>query len=195
MLCCYPLRGGYLVLKEQNCKREEKNLTATRRMLTITRIRLYVCMNVEATIVLKPVSKKIVKNRTSKITIAESRNALFFFAPTHLELRSAIKNTIDCIFFKKRTVQPFMCGVGNSLMEIEEYFVYFAWTYYKFDNIIKSLDICFKIYHVLNLEYANDCKLIWLFLQEYFYEMPIASNDTCTSLSAFLGDLRHFDSI
>jgi len=47
-------------------------------------------------------------------------------------------------------VQPFIIIVGPSVREIESYYVVVDDVLYKLDNILKAIDICFKIFMVLD---------------------------------------------
>lgn len=72
----------------------------------------------------------------------------------------------------KQTVQPFIIIVGLSLREIESYYVVVDDILYKLDNILRAIDICFKIFMVLDAQYPIECEQIWLFFQLYIYKQP-----------------------
>lgn len=42
---------------------------------------------------------------------------------------------------------------------------------YKYFSVLKALDYCFKIYHVLNLKYPKQSAIVWQFVQTFFYKI------------------------
>lgn len=42
---------------------------------------------------------------------------------------------------------------------------------YQLETAIKAVDVCFKLYHVLNLEYPPEAEQVWYFLECYFFEI------------------------
>ncbi|XP_017476004.1 PREDICTED: uncharacterized protein LOC108366200 isoform X1 [Rhagoletis zephyria] len=136
--------------------------------------------------------KQTKKQHLVKATIEDSRNSFLIWATTNCELQSKLKLMVDENYKGKSTIQPIICAIGMSLLESNEYFVYFANIFYKFDNVIKCIDVCFKIFHVLNLKYPSECKSIWFFVQQYFYDIALESHEKSTSLCAILSDLRQF---
>ncbi|XP_067625874.1 uncharacterized protein [Eurosta solidaginis] len=126
-----------------------------------------------------------------KPTISDSRNSFLIFACTQSELQAKVKLMVDEKFKDKNTVQPIICAVGLDAFELREYYIYFADIYYKFQNFVKCVDGCFKIFHVLNLKYPFECNLVWLLIQKYFYSINLKCNDKCASLCGILNDLEN----
>lgn len=98
----------------------------------------------------------------------------------------------DISYNDKNTIQPLICAIGNNIFDLTEFYVYFSDIFYKFENIVKCIDICFKIYHVLDLKYPCHCKLIWTLLQQYLYDIKLNCDEKSSSLSALLNDLKIF---
>ncbi|XP_054744370.1 uncharacterized protein LOC129248779 [Anastrepha obliqua] len=98
--------------------------------------------------------KQTKKKHFIMYTIADSRNSFLLWAPTSSELQSKLKLMVDANYMDKSTIQPIICPIG--LDYCKEYYVYFADIFYKFDNLIKCIDVCFKTFHVLNLEYPPE---------------------------------------
>lgn len=133
------------------------------------------------------------KKKLVKSSIADSRNSFLLHASTHAELKSKIKVMVDNCYENKLTIQPIICAIGNDIFSLEEYFVYYFETLYKFDNIIKCIDICFKIFHVLDLKYPGECQLIWTLIQQYLYEIKTKYDLKCSSLSALVTDINNYE--
>ncbi|XP_067203600.1 uncharacterized protein [Linepithema humile] len=71
------------------------------------------------------------------------------------------------------TFQPLVAIIGPELACIEQSFVVLGVKkYYEVDTPLKAVDICFKIFHVLHIQYSPECAQLWQFLQRAAYEMP-----------------------
>lgn len=86
---------------------------------------------------------------------------------------------------KKQTVQPFIIIVGLSLREIESYYVVVDNILYKLDNILRAIDICFKVFMVLDVQYPIECEQIWLFFQQYIYKQSSKHDKVIKSMIDF----------
>ncbi|XP_067613945.1 uncharacterized protein [Eurosta solidaginis] len=135
-------------------------------------------------------SKQTNKKHLVKPTIADSRNSFMICAATNSELQSKLKLMVDENYKDKDTIQPIICVIGENFFECKEYFVYFANIFYKFDNVIKCVDVCFKIFHVLNLKYPFECKSIWLFIQQFFYDFTLKSHEKSSTLCTVLNYIK-----
>lgn len=116
-----------------------------------------------------PTSKKITrdadgKKNQIKYSIKDSQNSFIVFKSTVCEIEDHIKS----IHNEKRPVQPFIFIIGTP-MKPKEILVFFDCIKYKFFSIISAIDICFKIFHLFNLEYPPEACIVWLFIQKYFY--------------------------
>lgn len=146
---------------------------------------------------IKPTARICSTNKTTKKrsyvkpTIVDSRQSFFLLASTSCELQSKIKITTDLAFEKKETLQPLICCVGEDVMQIKEYFIYYGSVFYKFENILKCFDVAFKIFHVLNLEYPVNCKNVYLFFQECIYNIALKNCEKTTILSSVLNDIKN----
>lgn len=70
----------------------------------------------------------------------------------------------------KGTVQPYIIIVGPQFTEIEAFYIIIDDVMYKMENILKAVDILYKIFQVLNVKYPTGCEQVWLFIQQYVYE-------------------------
>lgn len=140
------------------------------------------------------INKQTNKKQVVKSSIADGRNSFLLWGCTHSELQSNLKSTIDNCYSDKSTIQPMICAIGNDIFDLKEYFVYFSNIFYKFENIVKSVDICFKLFQVLDLKYPCDSKLVWTLIQQYFYNIKLKSDEKSGSLSALLNDLNNLKS-
>lgn len=69
----------------------------------------------------------------------------------------------------KRTVQPYIIVVGPQFTAIEAFYIIIDNVMYKMENILKAVDILYKIFQILNVKYPTGCEQVWLFIQKYIY--------------------------
>lgn len=75
--------------------------------------------------------------------------------------------------------QPRIVAVGPNKIAPEQYFLEVDKKFLLLptNDIIKLIDYLFKAHYVFHLEFDNDLKNFWIFLQHYFYTIP----SKCTS--------------
>lgn len=68
-------------------------------------------------------------------------------------------------------VQPCILAVGNKdLTSFSSFMVYLEGICFQFPNFLRAVDICFKCFHLFNLEYPPACIQFWQFIETYFYQ-------------------------
>lgn len=116
----------------------------------------------------KTVKKDITgKRQTTKYTIQDSQQSFLYVAKTTQE----IEEWINVLKSKKTAIQPFVFAIGDNITSIKEIYTYFDGIKYKFFNIIRAVDICFKIFYIFNLNFPEECVMHWSFIETYFYKM------------------------
>lgn len=70
--------------------------------------------------------------------------------------------------YGQQPLQPFVVVEANNT-EVKNTYVSLDNILYKVPSVLKGLDVCFKIYHVLNLKYVLQSEHIWLFIQWCVY--------------------------
>jgi len=118
--------------------------------------------------------------RIIKTSIADSRKSFMRLVPTTNDLYIQIQSEIDNCYSMKTTLQPLICIVGDDYITAKQYFVYYFNTYYTLPNIVKAVDVCFKIIHVFNLKYPMESVLVWPFIQKCLYSID-SENDVKSS--------------
>lgn len=75
--------------------------------------------------------------------------------------------------------QPRIIVVGPNKVAPEQYFLEVDKKFILLptNDIIKSIDYLFKAHYAFHVEFENDLKNFWVFLQHYFYIIP----SKCTS--------------
>lgn len=105
--------------------------------------------------------------RITKTSIADARKSFMRLVPTTNNLYVQIQSEIDNCYSMKTTLQPFICIVGDDYITAKQFCDYYFNTYYKLPNIVKAVDVCFKIIHVFNLKYPMESVLVWTFIQVF----------------------------
>ena len=64
-------------------------------------------------------------------------------------------------------LQPYVIVVRETLDRTEDPYVNINKTMYSMEFSFKAIDICYKVFIVLNAKYPPGSELIWLLLQQY----------------------------
>jgi len=74
------------------------------------------------------------------------------------------KQKVDKALTCCSTVQPYVVIVGDVASQDATYhYAIINNTHYQLETAVKAIDVCFKLYHVLNLEYPPEAEQIWYF--------------------------------
>ncbi|XP_036148758.1 uncharacterized protein LOC105835274 isoform X2 [Monomorium pharaonis] len=128
---------------------------------------------------------KFDKNKLWKPSIAESISGFILHIKTPGDIEIEIQQKRNKALELKQTVQPFIIIVGLSLRQIDSYYVVVDDVLYKLDNILKAIDICFKIFMVLDAQYPTECEQVWLFFQLYIYKQRTKNDKVIKSVLDF----------
>lgn len=88
---------------------------------------------------------------------------------------------------KNAPIQPFIITIGEDVTKITDSYVYFDGLKTPFQNFIRAVDICYKIYHLFNLQYPKASSTFWNFIQIYFFE--INSKKTFSKVNILIDEL------
>lgn len=69
------------------------------------------------------------------------------------------------------TVQPYIIVIGPILFDIRTSYVCIDSILYSTDSILQALDMCFKVFHVLHLQYPVFTDYLRLILQRGLYDI------------------------
>ncbi|VEN56638.1 unnamed protein product [Callosobruchus maculatus] len=127
---------------------------------------------------LVPAAKFCSKNITgktthTKYTIKDSQESFLFCAKTQQEAEEHITN----LKARKSVIPPFLLCMGEDISNVANICVYFDDIFYSFYDIIKAVDICFKMIYIFNLEFPQESKMFWNFIEKAFYnhDVPLES--------------------
>lgn len=130
--------------------------------------------------ILLPTTNIKIDHKTKKFSLMESRDAFMAFHPTTLQYIEIRNDTA-----KHGTIPP-MVNVIGEIFDPKEIIVDFDNISYKFFSIAKAVDIAFKMYFVLQVDYPKPCQSIWIFLNRYFFNL-----DDGKKPSSAIGTLMH----
>ncbi|KAL7298959.1 hypothetical protein TKK_0008059 [Trichogramma kaykai] len=78
------------------------------------------------------------------------------------------------------TEQPVIAVVGMTMHDIQAAYVCVDDHIFMANDVLNALDVCFKVIHVLNLDYAPECQPSWMFLQHKLYNMKTDFDESHT---------------
>jgi len=129
-------------------------------------------------------------SKYQKCSIDDSRNKFLIWKSTIGELQDYISGEVNSCFGNKTSFQPLICCIGSGPHNLEHFYVYVSGIFYKQPNILSALDLCFKVFFILNLKYPKECVLVWTFVQKYFFDIDLDTDIKSRSLSEFINDLK-----
>jgi len=138
-----------------------------------------------------PTAKKITRDDSGrknmvKYSIKDSQDSFMIFKSSITEIEDYI------IKYRSEStlIQPLIliCGTLNKPKEI---FVLFDCIKFKLFSIPSAIDLCFKIFHIFNLEYPLQSSIVWLFIQKYFYVLNTNYDKSYHTLGQILSDLHN----
>ena len=89
--------------------------------------------------------------------------------------------------------QPQIVIVGTSLSSIEQYFVVVDNVFYKLQDIISCVDVCFVAFHALSACYQAEASHVWHFIQLSFYKLRTPYDCRYTCVDELMSDLGIHD--
>lgn len=113
----------------------------------------------------------------------ESREAFIFVCETE----SLYKEHYHDKVAKESSVPPYITIIG-TLLDPKTVLCDFENIMYKVYSLPKAIDICFKAYHLLSMEYSPAARLMWQFINKQFYGLKDAG--TYPALHMLLKTIR-----
>jgi hypothetical protein len=87
-------------------------------------------------------------------------------------------------------LQPMIFVVGKDLLNIESSYAVYDGIFYKCEKFIDALDMCYKMYRLFNLDYQKASTLMWLFIQNYFYDMKEVNDRKSSKINILIQNLK-----
>jgi len=137
-----------------------------------------------------PTSRKVTlddngKKSYTKYSIKDSQHTFIKICDTSAEMEALIVK-----LGQKGAIPPCILVIG-SLNDPKQILVYFDNIKYVVFSSTKAFDICFKIYHVFNIEYPMESIDVWQFIQTFFYNIHTKYDKTSSLLKQVTAELNH----
>lgn len=133
---------------------------------------------------LPPCVKHVIKKENKKVicksTIKDSQDSFLMHVNVINDFERKIENYRTILINRSETLQPIIIAIGDDLLHTQQFVVFYDNIKYTFTNFISAFDCCFKIFHVLHLQYPKDNYNFWMFVQKYFYDIE-SSHDNVTA--------------
>lgn len=92
---------------------------------------------------------------------------------------------------RSENIQPFILALGNQdFSSFEKFLVYLDGAKLAFTSFLRSVDICFKSFHLFNLHYPIACSQLWTFIEIYFYKLNKVSTKKTSKICILIEELE-----
>jgi hypothetical protein len=163
------------------------------QLFTITDVTCNVIVALLMHSLLPPTVKHTIKNNNKKLivksTIKDSQDSFFLHVTVNNDFERKIDVYRNTLISRNETLQPIIIGVGSNLLTLTEFIVFYDNIKYKFSNFIAAFDCCFKIFHVLDLQYPKDSYSFWIFIQKFFFDIKSADDNVTPNVLCLIQDL------
>ncbi|KAK4876673.1 hypothetical protein RN001_009179 [Aquatica leii] len=109
------------------------------------------------------------KKSIIKFTIKDSQESVIFMGGQE------VGDQINHLKRTKLSLQPSIYYVGDSIFDIRDIFINFDNIRFQFTNIIRSLDICFKIIYLFDMQFPTESEMFYNFLETFFYKFECSN--------------------
>lgn len=132
------------------------------------------------------------KKATAKFTIKDAQESVIFVGASLQE----IEDRIHHLQRAKSSIQPSVYCVGDSIFSFNDIFIKFDNYRFTFKNILRALDICFKIIYLFDLEFPLESVMFFNFVETYFYKFqPTKKYPKVQILIEYLSNVHYTDKV
>lgn len=111
------------------------------------------------------------------------------FFQSYAELNEKITKRREKLKSYALTVQPFGVVIGD--LTSPNYIIVVDEVEYKVETGIRALELLFKLFHGLDIEYPVEATHVWEFIQEAVFKIKNKQNRISPSTSSLLGDIQY----
>lgn len=96
-----------------------------------------------------------------------------------------------------QTVQPYLIFIGEGCenkdnVNVTDYYVVINNNFLKLESPLKALEVCFKSFFCMHLNYPAESDQIWQFVQKYFFNINTNYDKNYQMVNIFINDLNKF---
>lgn len=135
------------------------------------------------------VTKRDNKKQFWKPSIGDSISSFVLEVASHDAIESSLQKIKSKYAEYNLNLQPLILIVGQEGTQ-KEFVTVFDGIFYKFQHFLSAVDCCFKLFFVFNVKYPMESMKVWIFIQQYFYNIATQFDPSDTKLIIFLSDLR-----
>ncbi|XP_067637607.1 uncharacterized protein [Eurosta solidaginis] len=139
--------------------------------------------------VITPTAKYKFNGKLKKVTINEAMECFILY----IKSASILEEEIICMRqrFEQQnvTLQPVIVVVGDSIVNLSDFYIYCDGFKFKLSSFVKCLDVCFQIFHVFNIPYPVYCKGVWNFIQHFFYNIYTSHDEKSSKITGLISHL------
>lgn len=121
---------------------------------------------------------------------------IHFYIKTHFQVADDLQRELqtrqDKLASFHLTAQPLPILVGSDIGTIESCYVSVNDILYKVDTPLRAVDLCFKIFHVMNASYPPEAETAWTFIEQVVYNFP--KTKTYVFVTSLMSDVLKLNS-
>lgn len=141
-----------------------------------------------------PKGRVRLKKEHYKSSISECKNSLIIHAKIHGDISHIQDEKVKRAQRLGLTVQPYIIVVGCTISEINGFYVCIDKTLYQVSTVLEAIDICFKIFHVFNVNYPSESEHIWYVIQVCLYKFTTKYDKQISYVMPVINALKEFNS-
>ncbi|XP_024877873.1 uncharacterized protein LOC112458459 isoform X2 [Temnothorax curvispinosus] len=111
-----------------------------------------------------------IKKEHFKPSISECKNSMIVHAKIPGDINRIQEEKVKRAQQLGLTVQPYIIVVGLTLADVNGFYVCIDKVLYEVTTALKAVDLCFKIFHVFDVNYSPESEHIWYILQLCLYK-------------------------
>lgn len=112
-------------------------------------------------------------NKTLKPSILDAQNDMIVHLVSLDDFKQKEDELKELATKEGLKLLPKIFVVGESISNLTEFYVYLNGILYKMKSVLSAADLIIKISLLFKLEFSAKSRYVWMFLQEYFYEIPL----------------------
>lgn len=107
-----------------------------------------------------------------KPTISDAQHDMIIHIANINDLQQKLDEITSAAYKEKSSIQAKVIAVGDTPENLTEFYIFLDGFKYKVPTLLAAIDSSVKCSYVFNLEYSPKSKYVWIFLQDYVYELP-----------------------
>ncbi|KAI0221940.1 hypothetical protein LSAT2_026801, partial [Lamellibrachia satsuma] len=138
----------------------------------------------------RPVATLKSRKKKWKPSIAEGRKAFIDLQKRGTDLAAYLRKRREECQKRGVTRQPQILALGDTILVAKEFFLLYEEVIYEVDSLVKAVDICFKIFFVLNAQYPAEAADVWTFIQKGLFNITTPYDVVTPRVIELLGHIK-----